>query len=381
MQNSYRVAYLICGFIQKTLSIEEEEELDKFILASESNMQLFEDLTDENTTDEFLKWYAGRDTEGKLIEMKKRLKFRKSSPVHSFWKYAAAACLLGIAGFGIYFIAFNKKDATTSTVAKQDKDIQPGSMYATLKLAGGKTIVLNGSMDTTINEQIQIKNGEIVYDSGAENQPPALHEIVIPRKGFFKLVLPDGTNVWLNSASSIRYPNEFTRQDRRVMVTGETYFEVAKDTSKPFIVSVNGIEVRALGTAFNINAYPDEPELKTTLIEGSIKVSNDVMQEILKPNEQVNIRGKSWMLFKGIETDVVTAWTHNKFKLRNNTIEEVMQLVERWYDAKIIYKDKVNFHFNGLIDRGLPVSELLKLLEATGHVHFAIDGNTITVKK
>lgn len=375
---NYRAGYLISGFIRKILTREEEEELDEWILASEENMKLFEDLTDEQMMDDFLRWYSERDTEANLQKVKKRIKFRKRSPVISILRYVAAACIVLLIGTGIYFMVV-RNDNVKPAISTIKQDIQPGSKLATLKLSNGQTILLDEIKDSVINEQIHIKDGEIIYTN--ETNEVSTHEIIIPRKGYYKLVLPDGTKVWLNAESSIKYPSSFTTDERKVEVTGETYFEVAKDASKPFIVSVHGINVQAFGTAFNINAYTNEVALKTTLIEGSIKVSNNNKQQILKANEQVNIDGDDWKMLKNVETGSITAWTNNKFKLKNNSIEEVMHMVERWYDAKIIYANKVNFHFNGVIDRDLPVSELLKLLEETGHVHFTINDNTITVRK
>ena len=207
-----------------------------------------------------------------------------------------------------------------------------------------------------------------------------MHEVIIPRKGYFKLKLPDGSSVWLNAESSIKYPSSFPAHERRVEVTGETYFEVAKDPSKPFVVAVNRISVTALGTAFNVNAYSNEGALQATLVEGSIKVSAPNKEKVLKVNEQISIHDQDWKV-KSTETSYVIAWVDNKFKFKNETIEEVMRKIERWYDIKVSYKDEIKFHFNGTIHRDLPVSKLLKLLEETGQVHFTIEGDVITVRK
>jgi hypothetical protein len=382
LTQSFRTGYLISGFIKKTLTWEEAEELDDWILASEENMQLFEDLTDERKLDDFLKWYAERETEQRLKEVKQRIKFEKPSTVISFWRYAVAACIIVAIGIGAYTIFFENRNIPTQEATAVRQDILPGSMAARLTLPDGKMILLKNHPDTFISNNVQIKNGEIIYaidnNHGSES---SLHEITIPRKGFYSVRLPDGSKVWLNSESSIRYPAAFVSNERRVTVTGETYFEVAKDPSRPFIVTVKGIEVRALGTAFNINAYPDEEYLGTTLVQGSIRVSNSSGQVVVKPGQQVRSVNGNLSMVDNIETAPITAWTENKFKLKNASIKEVMRLVERWYDARIVYQDNVDFHFNGTIDRDVPVSELLQLLEATGHVHFEINGTAITVKK
>lgn len=378
LEQNFRVAYLIGHFIQENLSEEEEVELEHWIQQSEHNLQIFEDLTDEATVDGFMKWYSERDTERNLQEVKRRLQFSKPARVISFWRYAAAASIVLLIGAGIYFIGFSHKRGTSIATQKIPQDIAPGGASATLTLANGQRIDLTKVKDSIINEQVHIENGAVVYTRA--DAAPEYHELSIPRKGFYQLGLPDGSKVWINSSSSIRYPSRFTGNERRVSVTGETYFEIAKDAQHPFIVSVNGTDVTALGTAFNINAYPNEDGLKITLTEGIIKVSNGNQQEQLKPGQQVSIRDDQWSLGT-VDISPIIAWTKNQFKLKNTTIEEVMRMAERWYDASIVYEDKVTDHFTGTIDRSVPVSQLLKLLEATGQVHFRIQGDTIIVTR
>ncbi|MFT3678648.1 MAG: DUF4974 domain-containing protein [Ferruginibacter sp.] len=378
LEKNFRVAYLIGHFIQKDISEEEEEELENWILQSDHNMQVFEDLTEEGTVDGFMQWYFQRDTERSLDEVKQRLKFEKPNRVVSLWRYAAAASIILFLGAGGYFFLLrnNKPDKITSENIAAD--IAPGKTSATLKLANGKLIDLSNLKDTVINNDVRVEDGIIVYSNAPAE--PEMHEINIPRKGFYELLLPDGSKAWINSSSSIRYPSKFTGAERRVAVTGETYFEVAKDHVHPFIVSVNGIDITAVGTAFNINAYPNENNLRVTLTEGKIKVSNQSKTELLEPGRQVSINADEWSTGT-VDISPIVAWTKNQFKFKNATIEEVMRMVERWYDAKIVYKDKVTDHFTGTIDRNVPVSHLLKLLGATGQVHFKIEEDTIIVTR
>ncbi len=378
LERNFRIAYLIGHFIQEDISEEEEAELENWILESDHNMQIFEDLTDEETVDGFMKWYSERDTERSLKEVKQRLRFSKPLKVVSIWKYAAAASIVILLGVGGYFLAFQKGAHPPVITVNKPADIAPGQDAATLILANGKQIILTNVKDTVINREVRIENGVAVYTN--TDNAPEYNEIAIPRKGFYKLVLPDGSKAWVNSASSIRYPTRFTGNERRVTVTGETYFEVAKDAIHQFIVSVNGIEVTAVGTAFNINAYANENDLRVTLTEGKIKVSNQSRTELLEPGKQIAINANKWSV-STIDTSPFIAWTKNQFKFKNTTIDEAMRMVERWYDAKIVYKDKVTDHFTGTIDRNVPVSHLLKLLEETGQVHFQIEGDTIIVSR
>lgn len=378
LESNFRVAYLIGQFIQETISEEEEEELENWILQSDHNMQVFEDLTDEETVDGFMKWYFERNTERNLEQVKQRLKFEKPAKVVSLWRYAAAASIILFlcAGGYLFFLRNDKPKPVTSQ--NTPDDIAPGKNFATLKLANGKLIDLSNLKDTVINNDIRVEDGVIVYSNAAAE--PEIHEIAIPRKGFYELVLPDGSKAWINSSSSIRYPSKFTGAERRVTVTGETYFEVAKDPAHPFIVSVNDIDITAVGTAFNINAYSNENTLRVTLTEGKIKVSNQAKKELLEPSQQIAIVTDQWTTGT-VDISPIVAWTKNQFKFKNASIEEVMRMVERWYDAKIVYQGEVTDHFTGTIDRNVPVSHLLKLLGATGQVHFRIQEDTIIVTR
>lgn len=371
LENSRRIAYLLGGFITNTLTIEEREELDEWVVADEANMQLFEDMTDDQMIDQYLKWLATRDTEGQLTNVKKRLRFKKKNRAIKWWQYAAAACVTGLVGVATYYYWPSNKGSIPPVVQKGRPDILPGSPFAELRLPSGQVIKLDNVSDTVINN-IHIKNGEIVY--GQSETDTLIHEIRIPRKGSYQLVLPDGSKVWLNAASSIRYPGAFAGNKRMVTVSGETYFEIAKDPSKPFIVLMDDVAIEALGTKFNVNGF----DKKITLTEGSIKVDRINKTMTLKPGDQIETN-----LWAVNRPDIipVLAWTKNQFTFKNATLEEVMKPVERWYDAEVVYKDKISYHFNGTIDRSVPVSKVLELLEETGNVHFEIDNNKIIVKK
>ena len=378
LRNQERIGYLIAGFITHTLTIEEEEELDAWIVADEKNMQLFEDMTEEKQVAKFLQWLSTRDTEARLEEVKKRIRLEKKGNVVSIWKYAAAAVILLMVGLGVYTL-FYKEKAKDVELASNTVDIQPGSAQAILRLPNGSVVALDANNDTVINSEVRIKDGEVINDGSSTDT--ARHLISIPRKGFYKVVLPDGSKVWLNSESSISYPGSFGSKERRVVVTGETYFEVAKDPAHPFIVSVNNVDVKALGTAFNIKAYSNEDVLKVTLIEGAVKVTGKTREEVLAPNQQLQVNAEQWQLRKMDETGHVTSWVKNEFRFTDETIEEIARELERWYDVQIEIKEKIEYHFHAHLSRNLPISDILKLLEATDHVHFTITEGTITVTR
>jgi ferric-dicitrate binding protein FerR (iron transport regulator) len=377
-EENFRVPYLLAHFILEDLTIEEEDELEKWIQDSDRNMEIFEMITEDYVVQAFMEWYFRQDHDKYLEQTKKRLDFSKPLKLRRFFQYAAAACIAGLIIWGIYAIYIFTKNLPPMEMNGGSADMLPGTAAATLTLANGRQIALDEARDTLINEQVRISNGVVITIAGDDQA--GFNELSVPRKGFYKLRLPDGTLVWINAASSIRYPATFSNGERRVAITGEVYFEVAKDPSRPFIVSTTGADITALGTAFNVNAYPDEAVFRTTLVEGKIQVSKNTRKEILEAGQQLSITNGNWKN-TAVDTSPFVAWTRNQFKMKNNTIEEVMRMIERWYDAKIIYKDRINDHFTGTIDRNVPVSRLLKLLEATGQVHFTIEGQTITVSR
>jgi ferric-dicitrate binding protein FerR (iron transport regulator) len=380
IKTAYRTAYLIAGFLKQTLTEEEKEELDAWILASDENMILFEKMTDEKNLEQAAGWFKEMNVEEELREIKRKIKQRR--PFHLLpYAIAAAVVILIVAGIYIYQSNSNRNKTTSIAVSKQD--IMPGSNKATLTLYNGQQIILdNEGTDTTINNHIKLlrKDGQLMYNNDTLTKDLVYNTLTVPRKGQYKLVLPDGTKVWLNAESSIRYPVAFVDDERKVFVTGETYFEVAKDKAKPFRVVAGDITLEDLGTEFNVNAYKNEPYFAATLVEGSVKVITGSKQNILNPNQQAQIAGDDIKIVNRNVNDV-TAWKINQFKFEGTSLDEIMRQVERWYDADVEFKNDVNLHLNATIERDVPVSKLLQILEETGQVHFKIEGKKITVMK
>lgn len=374
-KDPYRVSYLVTGFIQKTLTMEEEEELDDWLLASKENMRLFEELTDDKKMQDYLGWYDESKAEQRLRQARGSLQLPPRKKEFVLWKYAAAVCLLVVAVVLINYMRMKPVEEAQPMAAAE---VEPGNEWARLRLEDGRLLLLQA--DTLINAQLKVQDGALMYGSDG-NGEAQWHELYVPRKGYYRLVLPDGSVVWLNSESSIRYPSRFVGQSREVEVSGETFFEVAKDAGKPFIVKLGTLRVQALGTAFNINAYPDEGRIRTTLVEGSVKVWDAEHQVLLGPSEQIETSDKEWMHHKNLETGDIIAWKENEFRLKNKKLEEVMRLAARWYDIEVNYEDTVGYHFNGRISRDVPLRRLLELLEQTGHVHFKVEGRRVTVSR
>ncbi|MBS1577379.1 MAG: FecR domain-containing protein [Bacteroidetes bacterium] len=384
-QEAHRVARLIAGFVRGTLSRNEQVELDEWVAASDENMQLFERLTDEKNIEAATKWMETIETEKALEKKKEKMVFNKAATGRVWLRllpYAVAASVIIVFGL-LYFKPFKSHDVPPEIVISKTNDILPGSNKATLTFENGKIIVLDSTAsDTSINGQIKIlqQQGEIVYNDQSMTNNLAYHTLTIPRKGQYKLVLPDGTKVWLNAESSIRYPTSFGGNERKVFVTGETYFEVAKDKTKPFRVIVNDITVEALGTKFNINAYTNEPFVTTTLVEGSVLVSKGKTDNILKPGQQAKLSATDFTI-ADIDADDVIVWKDNQFRFPNMTLDVIMRQVERWYDAEIVFENHPTDHFNIEISRDEPLSKLLHKLELTKRVNFKIENNKVIVIK
>jgi ferric-dicitrate binding protein FerR (iron transport regulator) len=197
--------------------------------------------------------------------------------------------------------------------------------------------------------------------------------------------LADGTKVWLNAASSVRFPVAFTGKERKVEITGEAYFEVAKDKTKPFRVKANSSEIEVLGTHFNVNAYDDEASIKTTLLEGKVKISVPVSgrkssYKSLFPGEQAEISKDGKIKVKGhADTEEAVAWMNGHFQFKSADIKTVLRQIARWYDVEIEYRGNIDLHFTGQLTRNENVSKVLNELMLTGEVHFKIDGRKIIV--
>jgi len=301
------------------------------------------------------------------------------------WRGVAAAAVILLIGATAYLIS-NKKSAAKIAVQQPAKqaDIAPGRDGAILILADGKQIVLdsagNGNLARQENMRIVKSGNEVSYVNipDAASQSVAFNEVRTPNGRQFHLKLSDGSKVWLNAASSIRFPASFSDKERNVEITGETYFEVAYDPSRPFHVSVNGMDIQVLGTHFNINAYNDEPVMKTTLLEGSVRLKKDGRLAILKPGEQAQA-GSELTILKDVNTEEVMAWKNGFFQFDGMGIQSVMRQLERWYDVKVSYEGVIpERQFAGQIDRNANLSEVLKILQES-RIHFKIQNRNLIV--
>jgi len=307
--------------------------------------------------------------------------------------FKAAACFLLLGAAGIYF--FTHK-TTNDQVALHQTDIKPGTNNAILTLANGKKIILNDDHNGVLVQEEGIRitrtgDGRLQYvitETGNEaiNE---YHTIETPRGGQHAVLLPDGTLISLNAASSLRYPASFAHAtERRVELTGEAYFEVAKDPDKPFIVKTKNEEVEVLGTHFNLNSYPDEPESKTTLVEGMVKVrmnheqpaKNKEQVKILKPGQQAVISATEFNI-KNVDAESEVAWKDGEFVFTGQNLSTIMRMISRWYNVDIKYADKQidQLQLEGQVSRTRNLSVVLQSLEDLSGINFKLKGKEVTI--
>jgi hypothetical protein len=315
-----------------------------------------------------------------------------------FGKIAVAASLLVSIFLAAYF--FNSGRITTGVNSSKAlvhvaSDAAPGGDRAMLILSGGRSIDLdslgNGEIDLGDGPAaVRVQDGDIRYASSdslpGSGEEAVLHTIVTPRGGQYRLTLSDGTRVWLNAASSIRYPVVFRGGERRVEVTGEAYLEVARDESRPFLLDADGRAlVRVLGTTFNVNTYRDEPSLDITLLEGSVKVGSteDASMLSLSPGRKASVRSNGRIIIKEVENmDRVIAWRNGKFQFGDGMdIVSIMRQLSRWYDVDVEYEGDVKGLVGGSISRQENLSRVLDMIGMTGVAEFSIKGKVVRVSK
>ncbi|TKC04323.1 FecR family protein [Pedobacter frigoris] len=279
----------------------------------------------------------------------------------------------------------------------QQHDIAPGKDGATLTLADGRRILINDALAGNIASQSGVKiyktaDGQIIYEVTDQQSGSSQYNTLTTSAGEQTRVrLPDGSIVFLNAASSLKYPVSFAKSAaRRVSLTGEGYFEIAKSfasiggqrTRQSFVVESRGQQVEVLGTHFNINSYADEAEVATTLIEGSVKVSRAGKEVILKPGQQA-LNKENAFVVAAVDTESITDWKDGDFHFEHADFRSVMRKIGRWYNVEVVYDASVpdNITSNGLISRNNKLSEVLKSIEKAGEVHFRIQGNKVYVTK
>lgn len=386
-KDAYRIAYLLAGYIRHRLTRKEHDELDKWLEESEHNLLLFEELTDEKNLAANLLWLDSIKEEEAYEKLEETI--RKKPASHSrrrraVWLAAATVVLL----LGMYAaLRYGQPGNKPPEKPLADRqDLPPGGDRATLRLEDGAVIDLANTHSGEIavgqgSHVTKPADGEIVYGNPVQTRIPSpFHTLSTPVGGQYQVTLADGTRVWLNAQSSLQYPAWFGDSDRTVRLSGEAYFEVAHDGQRPFRVQMSdSLQVRVLGTHFNISAYQQDSVKAVTLLQGRVSVSSRLQEETLRPGEQLKWVEGSLKVLPHADTEMAVAWKNGLFVFHDAPIEEIMRQVARWYDAQIVYRGKINQLYNATIYRSESLSKLLHILEATESVHFKIENHVIYV--
>ncbi len=315
--------------------------------------------------------------------------------IFSWQRVAVAAAIILMIGTGTYFLFFNAgKNEIAKTVNPNpvQNDVAPGSFKARLTLADGSSIIIDsaalGQLTKQGNTSVINKDGKLVYESEKGNGVVLYNTIATNKGETYSFILADGSKVWLNSASSVHFPVAFPGKERRIEFTGEVYMQVAKNPQQPFIASAKGLDVLALGTEFNINAYNDEENVNTTLIEGMVKVSTPQLSSstqnqnvILNPGQQTQLNRKGELTTaKNVDTDEIIAWKDGMFHFESADLKTILRQFARWYDVEVVYDGPVkNRKFFGIVKRNSTLKTVLEMLQ-DNNIVFHIEGKKLVVK-
>jgi transmembrane sensor len=318
--------------------------------------------------------------------------------IRAWYQIGVAASLLAILSIGLYLYSNRTVDTqlalSDSEILKEKVIIKPGGDKAVLTLSDGSKIILEDAKKGLLANQAGVSiqktaDGELLYSFAkndiniTENIPSEViyNKIETPFGGKYQINLPDGSKVWLNSASTLRFPAFFSGDTREVELNGEAFFDIAKNPEKPFKVITKDQVVEVLGTQFNINSYSDEESFKTTLIEGSVKIIYKDRVVLLSPGQQFQPNLKSSKVVEA-DTEEVTAWKDGYFLFKDEDIQSIMRKVSRWYNVEVTYSGDIpDVGFGGNISRSKDIDEVLNVLQLTNAVHFKVEGRRITVMR
>jgi transmembrane sensor len=312
---------------------------------------------------------------GTVIEMKPVTKVR----------WMVAASIIALLGIGSYFLFFNKPVKQDEIVKIQVPiDVKaPATNRAMITLANGAKVYLDSAVDGKLLqldgvEVVKLEDGKIIYKGSTAE---VVYNTLSNPKGskVIDMTLADGSRVWLNAGSSVKFPVAFVGNERKVEITGEAYFEVAHNAAKPFTLRKGDIEVTVLGTHFNVNAYDDEPVIKVTLLEGSVKVARSGDEALLLPGQQAEV-SDDIKVVNDVDLDEVMAWKNGQFYFNGTNLKAIMSQVMRWYDIEVVYEGTQSISLSGVVERNVPLSQILRLLESNG-VQYRQEGRRIIMMK
>ena len=381
---AFELAELISGYLLCTLTKEQEQRLMFLLDKDKERYKLLEAYRDATPIEQRLINMNNLDVDAAWLKIENRFNADKVSkkPRYFFLKYAAV--IFAIIGAVAFYSNLKQSDPkiVPDLTKTYKNDVLPGTQIAMLILSGGKEVKLDKEKQSISDKNgvtIISNNGEISYNDNKIKASPAIeyNTLLVPKAGTYSVTLPDGSRVKLNAMSELKFPVKFTEKERKVELKGEAYFEVAKDAAHPFKVKLSESEVEVLGTHFNISSY--DQTAKTTLLEGSVKVSNGKISSILVPGKQALANKENISISKG-NTEKAVAWCKGDFYFSNDAIEPALIEISRWYDLKLIYKKKLpDIHISGHISRQAKLSEVVAMLKDVSNLSFDIEGKNLII--
>ena len=419
-ENEFYIAQLVSARIRGSITDAQQSELDAWVGASEQNAIQYQKYIDEGELDTRLKRYYTVDSAAVFKKINDRLRSNEGGlpvvvsdrseelrgggsnafmpKVLTMWpKIAIAAAIVFAVFAGIWF--YTSYITGAASEVQYAEDVAPGKEGATLTLANGKKIRLSDAVNGELAREAGVKiiktdDGQLVYSIEGDADNNSINTLSTSNGETYQVKLPDGSNVWLNSASSISYRASLNDKEfRRIKLSGEAYFEIAKDINHPFVVESAGQTVEVLGTHFNINSYKEELATATTLSEGSVKITSvgstnqpslnsSELQRTLAPGEQAlnNSRG---LIVRKVNTESVTDWKDGEFNLQGVEFDALMRKIARWYDVEVVYDQSLekDVKIGGWISREKKLSQVLRFIESSGAVHFKIENRKVIVMK
>ena len=387
-QYSDRIVRLLQLYLLGDITEEERQELEDWCEEAPRNRKLFEQICQEDLFSKERYVYEKINDTKAFSVFEKRVRKVSSRSIGNWWKYAAVL-LFPILVVGSWKLMHETEQV--SIVASSVAPIQPGCSQAVLVLDDGRKVFLKEEEEGVISEDKEItvtgEKDRLVYTSseGKNVDEIRFNELEVPRGGEYKVRLADGTLVYLNSATRMKYPVKFDEKERKVYLSGEAYFEVAKDPERPFFVEMEGVEVRVYGTSFNVNTH-QEGNIQTVLVKGSIgvKVLSSGMESVIRPGQMAEFKqGNTKVDVKDVNVAVYTDWKDGIFRFENQRLEDILTVLSNWYDVDVFYQtvSVKELHFSGYMERYKDVSVILEAITLSTGVTFSIQGKTIIVSK
>lgn len=393
---SFKIAEMIFREVRNEISEEEKTALHNWLGEDPANKELYQKIINQKFLGEKLKTYNKYNSQlawHKVSRQIRKPSVNKIIKLRKFLSYAAVVLPALIAGYLIIQkTVIDRNNQLTDVIT-----IQTGTQKALLTLSNGTKLELDNSTEEAIvsEQEADITDVDntlnyIAHQGHDDTKQEVYNTLETPKGGEYSILLSDGTRIWLNAATKLSYPVMFTGDKRKVHVEGEAYFEVAENRKKPFVVSTGKMDIEVLGTSFNVMSYSNEENIQTTLVEGKVRVNstekskrNQSALEIHPGEQGIFEKANNRLISRQVDTKIYTAWKDGKFVVANETLEDFMRSLERWYNYETEYSsDELrNYHFSGTLDRYSDVSEILELISLTTDLSFEIKGKTILVKK